>query len=126
MISETIKIFEIFPTEHFEENIEYLVKKKRYRKLPSQIGEFVSELEAGKLVGSPLQNMNISSEEVVYKVRMANNDTKSGKSNGYRIIYYVQKMDKVIALLTIYYKKEQENISDDEIKRIIKAFCEDN
>jgi mRNA-degrading endonuclease RelE of RelBE toxin-antitoxin system len=35
---------------------------------------------------------------------------KVGKSNGYRLIYYVVKDDREIYLLTIYYKKEDKLI----------------
>jgi len=48
---------------------------------------------------------------------------KVGKSNGYRIIYYVVKDDREIFLLTIYSKKDKENIKDSEIKHLIEAYC---
>lgn len=59
----------------------------------------------------------------ILKVRVANSDTKSGTSNGYRLIYYVVKTDGTIYLLTIYYKKDKENITNKEIQELILKYC---
>lgn len=58
------------------------------------------------------------------KVRVANTDTKVGKSNGYRVIYYAVKNDCEIYLLTIYYKKDDKRIPNNrEIEDIVKKYC---
>lgn len=62
-------------------------------------------------------------ENNVVKVRITNSDTHSGKSNGYRLIYYAVKTDGTIYLLTIYYKKDKENISNKEIQELILKYC---
>ena len=62
-------------------------------------------------------------ENNVVKVRIANSDTHSGKSNGYRLIYYAVKTDGTIYLLTIYYKKDKENIPNKEIQELILKYC---
>ena len=49
---------------------------------------------------------------------MANTDTKMGKSNGYRMIYYAIKDDKTVYLLSIYYK-----IEDEDIIKLVKEYC---
>ena len=60
----------------------------------------------------------------VVKVRIANSDTKMGKSNGYRIIYYAIKEDMSIYLLSIYYKKDDKRVlEDDEIVKLVKKGC---
>ena len=60
-------------------------------------------------------------DNVSIKVRMANTDTKVGKSNGYRIIYYAIKSDCEIYLLTLYYKKEDNRIpTNKEIENLVK------
>ena len=59
----------------------------------------------------------------VLKVRVANSDTNSGKSNGYRLIYYAVKNDGTIYLLTIYHKKDKENITNKEIQELILKYC---
>ncbi|MCI9063829.1 MAG: hypothetical protein HFJ17_04435 [Clostridia bacterium] len=60
----------------------------------------------------------------IIKVRVANTDTKMGKSNGYRMIYYAIKEDKSIYLLSIYYKKDLRRIiSNQEIINLVKKYC---
>lgn len=58
------------------------------------------------------------------KVRIANTDTRMGKSNGYRMIYYAIKEDKSIYLLSIYYKKDEKKIlSNEEIINLVNEYC---
>ena len=60
----------------------------------------------------------------VIKVRVANSDTKMGKSNGYRIIYYAVRNDGKVYLLTIYYKKDDKNIpTNKEIEKLVEKYC---
>lgn len=76
------------------------------------------------MVGDVVPNLEMKdNENNVVKVRIANSDTHSGKSNGYRLIYYAVKTDGTIYLLTIYYKKDKENISNKEIQELILKYC---
>ena len=60
----------------------------------------------------------------IIKVRIANTDTRMGKSNGYRMIYYAIKEDMTVYLLSIYYKKDDKRIlSDSEIVELVKEYC---
>lgn len=62
----------------------------------------------------------------VVKVRVANTDTKMGKANGYRMIYYAIKEDLTIYLLSIYYKKDDKRVlTDNEIITLVKENCLD-
>ena len=59
------------------------------------------------------------------KVRMSIKSKNRGKSGGGRIITYsvvVSIIDKIIVLVTIYDKGEEQSISDIRIKQIIKKF----
>ena len=68
-------------------------------------------------------HLNDSSNKIV-KVRVANTDTKMGKSNGYRMIYYAIKEDLSIYLLSIYYKKDDKRILDNsEIVDLVRKYC---
>jgi hypothetical protein len=58
----------------------------------------------------------------VYKLRLPNPDTNAGKSNGYRVIYAIAVEHKLVVILTVYYKKETDTISDDEIRGMLNAF----
>lgn len=60
----------------------------------------------------------------IIKVRIANTDTKMGKTNGYRMIYYAIKEDNTVYLLTIYYKKDDKRIiNNDEIVKLVNEYC---
>lgn len=84
----------------------------------------MEELEKGNLQGDIIPNIEMKdNENNIVKVRIANSDTKSGKSNGYRLIYYAEKSDGTIYLLTLYYKKEKDNISNKEIQELILKYC---
>lgn len=60
----------------------------------------------------------------IIKVRIANTDTRMGKSNGYRMIYYAIKEDESAYLLSIYYKKDDKRVlSNEEIVELVKEYC---
>jgi len=55
-----------------------------------------------------------------YKIRLANASIPTGKSGGFRVIYYFIDEKENIYLMSIYSKTERENISAEEIKAILK------
>jgi mRNA-degrading endonuclease RelE of RelBE toxin-antitoxin system len=115
--------YEVIPTSRFEEDVWYYLKKKKFKSILNDVDEVVKELENGNLIGDSIPGLTFE-ENITIKVRVANSDTKVGKSNGYRIIYYVVKDDYEIYLLTIYYKKEDNKIpTNDEIRELVKKFC---
>lgn len=115
--------FEVIPTEQFEKDVQYYLKKKKFKNVLDDIDEVVSELEKGNLIGDAIPGLTFD-DNVTIKVRMANTDTKVGKSNGYRIIYYAIKSDCEIYLLTLYYKKEDNRIpTNKEIENLVKEYC---
>lgn len=67
--------------------------------------------------------MNDENNKII-KVRVANSDTKKGKSNGYRVIYYAIKEDLSAYLLSIYSKKDDNRIlTNEEIIQLVKKYC---
>ncbi len=67
--------------------------------------------------------MNDKNNKVI-KVRAANTDTRSGKSNGYRIIYYAIKEDLQVYMLSIYYKKDDKRVlTNEEIVELVDKYC---
>ena len=115
--------FEIIPTERFEDDIRYYLKKKKFKTIMDDVTEVVDELEKGNLIGDAIPGLVFDDSETI-KVRIANSDTKVGKSNGYRMIYYLVKNYYEIYLLTIYYKKEDNRIpSNKEIEELVKKYC---
>ncbi len=63
----------------------------------------------------------------VWKYRQRCRDLKKGKSGGYRIIAAMlnpEEEDKHIVLITVYIKKEKENLSETELNMIINEIEE--
>lgn len=111
-------MYTVVPTNSFENDVKYYIKKKKFTNIIDDIKELTNELEKGNLVGENIQG--ISSRGRIFKARVGNTDTNAGKSNGYRIIYYEVTDDNKIYLLTIYYKKENNRIpSNKEIKMLL-------
>lgn len=114
--------YEIIATPKFEKDIKHY--KKKFRSVADDVDDVVEELEKGNLQGDIIPNLEMKdNENNIVKVRIANSDTKSGKSNGYRLIYYAEKSDGTIYLLTLYYKKEKGNITNKEIQELILKYC---
>ena len=72
----------------------------------------VDELKEGNFVGDKLSGFNLPEGAALYKVRIANTSANVGKSNGFRLIYYLA-IEDTIYLLTIYSKKDDERIPND-------------
>ena len=118
-------MYKVIPTERFMKDVKYYVKKKGFGKINQDIKSVTDELETGNLIGNEIPNLKIETQGHTYKVRVANSDTKVGKSNGYRIIYYAISDDHEVYLLTIYYKKDDNRIpSDSEIIQLVEEYCE--
>jgi len=99
-------------SETFEKELKKLAKK--YKKIVKDLIKFKKEIIKNPTLGTPLGNN-------CYKIRVANSSIPTGKSGGFRIITLVKIEKEKITLLTIYSKTEKENISDEELKEIIKG-----
>lgn len=116
--------YNIIVTPRFEQDIIYYQRKKKFTKITDDLQDIIDELSNGNLVGDEITDIHIPSTDSVYKVRAINTNTKQGKSNGYRVIYYAMKSEKEIYLLTVYYKKEDKNIPNKkEIKDLVETYC---
>jgi len=51
---------------------------------------------------------------------------KKGKSGAFRIIYFFKENDRRVYLLTIYFKGDKEDISPDEIEKLLKKLCDES
>lgn len=117
-------MYTVIPTTRFEKDIKYYVKKKGYYHIGEDLKSITTELQQGHLIGDELPGLHIAEQGHVFKVRCVNTDTKSGQSNGYRILYYAIREDQKIYLLTIYSKKDDNNIpSDKEIIFLVNTYC---
>ncbi|HBY20809.1 MAG: hypothetical protein A2Y24_08670 [Clostridiales bacterium GWE2_32_10] len=119
-----IEIYEVIPTDKFNKDVTYYINKKKYTKLPQDIKHILQDLKRGIFSGDKIEGLNLSSNTFTYKVRAKNSNTNQGTSNGYRMIYYVKHENKIVFLVTIYSKKDENNIpTDNEIIHIINEYC---
>lgn len=117
-------MYKIIPTDRFNSDVKYYIKKKNYTKIGEDIRTITDELQNGNLVGDEISGLKVESDGHTYKVRVANSDMKVGESNGYRIIYYAIREDGEIYLLTIYSKKDDKRIpSNKEIIELVVKYC---
>lgn len=115
-----IIMYEVIPTDNFNDDVKYYIKKKKFKRISEDIEDILNDLECGIFNGDIIADLELENNRT-YKIRACNSDTKQGKSNGYRLIYYVELKEKVVFLLTIYYKKDDNRIpTDTEIKELVK------
>ena len=103
--------YQIIPTNNFNHEVKKLAKK--YRSIANDLEELEKELSKNPTLGDHLGSN-------VYKVRMAISDKGKGKSGGARVITHIYTLGEKLLLLSVYDKSEKENISDDEIKQLLK------
>jgi mRNA-degrading endonuclease RelE of RelBE toxin-antitoxin system len=125
MSENKIKVYEVVVRDEANDAIKRLVRKKKFASLPKQIFDLADEFEKGIFDGDVVLTYEEPAHIVVYKVRLPNPDANVGKSNGYRVIYAVAIERKLVAMLSVYYKKETATISDHEIRAMLNAFIAD-
>ena len=96
------------------------VKKlsKHYKNIQNDVDKFLDTLQSK-------QDLGIELKSNVYKVRIANTDKNKGKSAGYRLISYLKIIDDELYLLYIYDKSKIENLTENEIDKLILKQLED-
>ena len=95
---------------------QYKRLRKKYPSLKEDLLLFEKELEVNPTLGVDLGGN-------VRKIRVSIKSKSKGKSGGARVITYTvlaSIQDQKILLVTIFDKSEQDSISDDEIKRILR------
>ena len=95
----------------FDKDVKRLFKK--YKKLPTDLKTLKEELSDNPKSGVELGNG-------CYKIRLVNSSVPTGKSGGFRIIYYYIDLDDNLYLMSMYSKNELENIDDKTILNILK------
>lgn len=108
---------EIRLTPEFQRRLKILSKK--YRSIRADLQPVFEQLQAGLSLGDQIPGIG----STVMKVRLRNSDTQTGKSGGYRLIYWVVS-PQLVVLLDIYTKSDRSDIEVAEIRQIIKEFGE--
>ena len=86
---------------------------KRYKNIAKDLLALKEELNENPRSGTALaQNC--------YKIRLANSSVPTGKSGGFRVVYYYIDDKNNLYLLSIYSKSDVANISDEKILAILK------
>ncbi len=102
----------IISLESFAKDVKKLYKKNK--KLPQDL-RTLNE----KLLENPKVGIELSSK--LYKMRLENSSSNSGKSGGFRVIYYYLDEEENIYLLKIYSKTEIENIKEEILIKLLKS-----
>ncbi|RMG31791.1 MAG: hypothetical protein D6730_00870 [Bacteroidetes bacterium] len=96
--------------------------KREAKRLAKKYPSFKKDLAAlGKQL-SEMPTMGISLGNNVYKVRISISSKRKGKSGGARAISYVDVEKETVLLLSIYDKSEKVNISNKEIRELLKKY----
>lgn len=103
--------FNIKTLSSFEKDVKILYKK--YRQLPHDLKVLRQELTENPKAGIELGNN-------CFKIRLSNSSVPTGKSSGFRVIYYYLDSSNNIYLMSMYSKSELENIDDKIILEILK------
>lgn len=98
-------------TENFKKEAKRLSKK--YVSLKADLEALGSILSENPTTGTNLGNN-------IYKIRLAVKSKGKGKSGGARVMAQVKVVKQTVYLFSIYDKGENDNISDNEIKELIK------
>jgi len=101
----------IISLESFKKDVKKLYKKNK--KLPQDLKTLNQSL-----LENPKLGIELSSR--LYKMRLENSSSNTGKSGGFRVIYYYIDEDENLYLLKIYSKTELENIKEEVLIKLLK------
>lgn len=93
--------------------------ERKYPQVLDDVEVLVEQLKAGEHPGKRVPGLNY----LVFKTRLPNSSAHRGKSGGFRMLYCIRQRD-VLLMLTLYTKSEQQNISPEQIRRIIEEYSE--
>lgn len=103
--------YRIYPTPEFKRLFKKLLKK--YPSLKSDLQLLTAKLSENPKIG-------ISLGYGIYKIRFAIRSKDKGKSSGARIIIFIAYKEKEIYLVYIYDKNQLENITKQQIFKILQ------
>lgn len=101
--------------EIFERQARRLIKK--YASLKKELYLLVQELKENPKQGTPIGKS-------CFKIRLAITSKGKGKSGGARVIINFVLSEATVYLLSIYDKSEKENLTDRELKELLKYIPE--
>ena len=93
------------------------ILEKKFKKIEKDLDGLFYLLARDKIIGDRVKGL---AGFEIYKARLKNSSSDSGKSGGFRVIYYAKTSDGLIIGLSIYSKSEKSDISKNEILKILK------
>ena len=100
----------IYTLSTFVKDVKRLHKK--YKKLSNDLKQLNSLLQQNP-------NAGIALGSNLFKIRLANSSIPTGKSSGFRVVYYYFDGHQQLYLATLFSKRDLENISDEKLLDII-------
>jgi len=104
-------IYDVKTISVFEKQARKLIKK--YVSLKTELAQLIQHLKENPHEGTSLGNN-------CFKVRIAIASKGRGKSGGARVITHFVISEHTVYLLNIYDKSEKNNITDQELKELLK------
>jgi mRNA-degrading endonuclease RelE of RelBE toxin-antitoxin system len=104
--------YKIETIPRFDKDIKKL--KKRFPKIKNDLIFLIEELSKNPNIGTHLENS-------IFKIRLQNSSIPTGKSGGFRVIYYFIDAENNLYLMSIYSKTQKENISENELLELLSV-----
>ena len=137
--NEELIYYSLHPTDRFNDDVKYYIKSKKFTRLPKDIEDIKNDLINGIFKGKIIGDLDLDENTVAYKIRAKNSNTNVGKSNGYRLIYLVEKngggADKLLGKGDMLYapidypepkRIQGAFVSNDEVKAIVEFVKNNN
>lgn len=102
----------VFYTDLFEKDLKHL--RKKYRNVDKDLKPITEALERGETPGVQIPGI----KHAIYKEQVASKDMKTGKRDGFRVIYYLRLSDEVYYLM-MYAKNEYTDILTQRLDLIV-------
>jgi hypothetical protein len=99
----------IIPTPEFKKSVKTLFK--RYKLISKDLADLEKELQEDTHAGVDLGSG-------CFKIRLKNSSVPTGKSGGFRVIYFLRTQEKIY-LLEIYSKSDLDNIDEKRLVEIL-------
>lgn len=103
--------YSLILSHRFKREAKYLLKK--FASLEEELIALRNNLVENPFLGTSIGNH-------CYKIRLAIESKRKGKSGGARVITYVYVEGKTVYLISIYDKSEQSDISEKELLKLLK------
>jgi len=99
--------------------VEKILYKKSFKKLSKHYKNINNDVDNFLDSINSKDDLGIEIKSNIFKVRIKNSDKNKGKSAGYRLISYLTIVEDQLQLLYIYDKSKIENLTENEIDKLI-------